>query len=59
MDRVALRDRDTTGVVSGSAAASIVAVWLAGQAGVTVPPEVASALTTLISAAAAWVSRDR
>jgi hypothetical protein len=36
-------------------AASIVLVWLLGEAGVTVPAEVASALTVLLSSAAAYL----
>lgn len=41
------------GGVAGSV--SILIVWLAGQAGVEVPPEVASALTTVLAAAAGWL----
>ena len=36
-------------------AASIVLVWALGLAGVTLPPEVASALTTLLAAGAGWL----
>lgn len=36
-------------------AATVLLVWAAGQAGVDVPPEVASAVTVLLSAAAGWV----
>lgn len=35
-------------------AASIVIVWLIGLAGADVPPEVASAFTTLLAAGAGW-----
>ena len=38
-------------------AASIVLVWLLGQAGVEVPAEVASALTTLIAFAGGYLKR--
>jgi hypothetical protein len=38
-------------------AASIVLVWLLGEAGVVVPPEVASAFTTLIAFAAGYMRR--
>lgn len=41
---------------AGSAgAASIVLVWLLGQAGVDVPAEVASAITVLIATAAGYL----
>lgn len=36
-------------------AATIVAVFIANQAGVNVPPEVASAFTVLVSTAAAYL----
>lgn len=36
-------------------AASIVLVWLLGQAGVSVPPEVASAITTLLAFAGGYL----
>jgi biotin transporter BioY len=36
-------------------AASVVLVWLLGQAGVAVPAEVASALTTLIAFAGGYL----
>lgn len=39
-------------------AASIVLVWAVSQAGVTMPAEVASAVTTLLSFAAAYLRRD-
>ena len=35
-------------------AASIVLVWILGMLDVTVPPEVASAITVLLSASAFW-----
>ncbi len=41
---------------SGTAgAATIVLVWVLGQAGVSVPPEVAAAVTTLLSFAAGYL----
>lgn len=36
-------------------AATILLVWLLAQAGVDLPPEVASAVTTLIGFAAGWL----
>lgn len=39
-------------------AASIVLVWALAQAGVDMPAEVASAVTTLLSFAAAYLRRD-
>lgn len=46
-------------VAAGGAAgaASIVLVWALAQAGVEIPPEVASALTTLLSFGAAYMKR--
>jgi putative flippase GtrA len=44
----------------GSAGAiTVVLVWLAGQFGLEVPGEVASAVTVLISTVAAWFTRER
>lgn len=44
-------------VVAGgvAGAVTIVAVWIAGYFGVAVPPEVASAITVLVSFAAGYV----
>lgn len=44
-------------VAAGGAAgaASIVLVWILGQAGISVPPEVASALTVLLGTGAAYL----
>lgn len=39
-------------------ALAIVLVWLAGQFGVDVPPEVAAAFTTLLAFAAGWWRHD-
>jgi hypothetical protein len=39
-------------------AVTVVLVWGAGLAGLDVPPEVASAVTVLISSAAGWLKRD-
>lgn len=36
-------------------AVTVVLVWVAGMFGVDVPPEVASAVTVLISTAAGWL----
>lgn len=46
-------------VKAGGAAGalSIVLVWALGEAGVSVPPEVASALTVLLSSAAGYLKR--
>ena len=46
-------------VVAGgvAGAASIVLVYLLGEAGLVVPPEVASAFTTLIAFAGAYLKR--
>lgn len=41
-----------------ASAASIVLVWALTQIGADVPPEVASAITTLMSVAAAWAIRE-
>ena len=38
-----------------SGAASILVVWVIGMFGITVPPEVASAATTLASTLFAWL----
>ena len=38
-------------------AASIVLVWALAQTGLTMPPEVASAVTTLLSFAAGYLKR--
>lgn len=47
----------TGGTVAG--AASVVLVWLLGASGLEVPPEVASALTTLMAGAFAFVAGYR
>lgn len=39
----------------GAGAATVVIVWLLGMAGVAVPPEVASAITALLSFAAGYL----
>lgn len=39
-------------------AASVVLVWALGAVGADVPPEVASALTVLVSFGASWVKTD-
>lgn len=36
-------------------AITVVLVWIAGTAGVDVPPEVASAFTTIISVGVGWL----
>ena len=48
-----------TSAVGVSGAASIVLVWALGLAGIEVPPEVASAMTLLISALASQIVRDQ
>ena len=40
-------------------ATTVVLVWAASLAGLDVPPEVASAVTVLISTAAGWVKTER
>lgn len=40
-----------------SGAAATVLVWILGEVGVDVPPEVAAALATLLSFAGGWVKR--
>lgn len=47
----------TGGTLAG--AASVVLVWLLGVSGLEVPPEVASALTTLMAGAFAFVTGYR
>ena len=37
-----------------SGAATVVLIWIAGQFGLTMPPEVASAATTLIASLFVW-----
>lgn len=46
-------------VAAGAAAgaATVLLVWIAGMLGADVPPEVASAVTVLLSAGAAYVRR--
>ena len=45
-------------VAGGTAGAfTVIVVWAAGQFGVDVPPEVASAFTTLVAAATLFVGR--
>lgn len=39
-------------------AVTVVLVWIAGMFGLEVPPEVASAVTTLIAAGAVYVTRN-
>lgn len=39
-------------------AITVILVWIAGEAGVVVPPEVASAFTTLVAFAAAYMKRN-
>lgn len=41
-----------------AAAVSVIAVWVAGQAGLEVPAEVASAFTTLLGFIAAYFIHD-
>lgn len=43
------------GAVGG--AFSIVAIWVAGLAGLDVPPEVAGAFTTLFAFGAGWLAK--
>ena len=45
------------GTLAGSA--SVVAIWVIGQAGFVMPPEVASAFTVLISGAAGYLQKDK
>jgi hypothetical protein len=51
----------TQKVVAGGAAgaAAVLVVFIAGQFGVDVPPEVAAALTVLLAAVAAWLKREK
>lgn len=44
---------------AGAGALSIVVVWLFGLAEIDVPPEVASAFTTLLSLTAAWIMPEK
>lgn len=50
------RKKVVAGAVAGSA--TVVIVWLLGQFGVDVPPEVASALTVLLGSGAAYLKRE-
>lgn len=52
--------KPTRKVASGGAwgAATVVGVFVAGQFGVDVPPEVASAATVAVSTFAAWVTES-
>lgn len=46
-------------LASGTAgAATVVLVWVASMFNVDVPPEVASAVTVLISTGAGWLKKD-
>lgn len=45
-------------VGAAAGAATVVLVWAASLAHVDVPPEVASAVTVLISTAAAWLKPE-
>lgn len=45
------------GAIAG--ALSIIIVWFLGMAGVTVPPEVASAFTVLLTFAVSWFVPDQ
>lgn len=47
----------TAGTVAG--AASIIIVWAIGAAGIDVPAEVASAITTLLAAVTSYMIPDR
>lgn len=38
---------------------TVLLVWLAGQAGIEVPPEVASAVTTLVAFVAGYLKRNK
>lgn len=51
----------TEKVVAGGAAgaATVLIVFIAGQLGLEVPPEAASALTVLIGSAAAYLKKER
>lgn len=57
--------RRTTGVSEKVTAATlaggvtVIVVWGAGQAGLDVPPEVASAFTTVLAGAAGWFKSER
>ena len=53
---MAPRPKVVAGGVAG--ALTIVLVWVAGMLGVDVPPEVASAVTVLVSFAAGYVKSD-
>lgn len=43
---------------TAAGAATIVLVWIAGLLGLAVPPEVASAVTVLLAAGAAYLKRS-
>ncbi len=47
-----LTPKVATGALAG--AVSVIVVWIVNKFGVEVPPEIASAFTTVISAGAAW-----
>lgn len=51
----------TNKVVAGSAAgaATVLIVFIAGQLGLEVPPEAASALTVLLGSAAAYLRKEK
>lgn len=51
--------RSSKAVAGGLAGAlTVVLVWIAGMFNVDVPPEVSSAITTLIAGAAVWLKEE-
>lgn len=58
-DAVNITPTRKVGAGTGAGAASVVLVWALGVAGLTVPAEVASAITTLLAAVTAWLVPER
>jgi len=56
METILMKRKVQAGGAAG--AATVILVWAAGAAGLDVPPEVASAFTTLIAAAAGWLTPE-
>lgn len=56
MDSVSPKVTAASSAAGGSMPLAIVVVWLLGQAGVQVPPEIGAAIASLVSAAAAFIA---
>jgi len=56
MNPVSPKVTAATGAAGGSMPLAIIIVWLLGQVGVQVPPEIGAAIASLVSAAAAFVA---